>query len=170
MMNLYREDEEMEKKSFGEKFEEFLEKIAELKEDIMNNVKTSNLFRRMAIKKVTNAIVDADERNQKRLREIYDMMAQKGGGLRSFPRRTPHVNQESNLRGRNYRLHHRGSGHRQMRWLHGFRAQRHPWGKAPCPHRKGAENLGHRQNRGDSGKITPSGKPPVSCGEAVRRL
>ena len=67
-------EEGQDKKSFGERFEEFLEKIAELKEDIMNNVKTSDLFRKMAIRKVSNAIIDVDERNSKRLKEIYDMM------------------------------------------------------------------------------------------------
>ena len=73
MMNLYRE-EEQEKKSLSERFEDFLQKISELKDDIMLNIKTSGLFRNMSIKKVTKAIRDVEPNNTEKLKEIYEII------------------------------------------------------------------------------------------------
>ena len=66
MMNLYRE-EEYEKKSLSEK-------INDLKESIMLNIKTSSFARNKSIKKVTRAIYEVNPKDTESLKQIYDVI------------------------------------------------------------------------------------------------
>ena len=63
MMNLYRE-EERERVSI-------IDRIKDLKDSIMLNIKTSSFARNKSIKKATKAIHEVDPKNTEFLNEIY---------------------------------------------------------------------------------------------------